>query len=138
MPVSVLFVCVENAGRSQMAEAFFRELAPKQFHVKSAGTVPSPALNDVVVGAMQEVGIEMTCQEPKLLSSGVLENSSKVINMGCIDKDACPAFLVKDASATMVNWNIPDLKGGSLEDVRKIRDQIKEDVVDLVKSLEEP
>ncbi len=135
IPVNVLFVCVENAGRSQMAEAFFRELAPKWFHAKSAGTVPSSALNGKAVNVMQEIGIDMARQEPKLLSNDILASSSKIVNTGCIDKEECPALLAKDAS--IINWNIPDPKNSSLEDVRKIRDQIRENVTDLVESLEE-
>ena len=135
MPVNVLFVCVENAGRSQMAEAFFRELAPKQFHAKSAGTIPSSALNGKAVNVMQEIGIDMARQEPKLLSNEILAISSKIVNMGCINKEVCPALLAKDAP--IINWNIPDPKNGSLGDIRKIRDQIRENVADLIESLEE-
>ena len=122
-PKNILFVCVENAGRSQMAEAFFKKYAKNQFHVISAGTSPSSHLNPVVVSVMNELGIDLENQKPQLLSSSMIENSNKTVNMGCMDKESCP-------------WNIEDPKGKSIEDVRKIRDQIKNDVLNLLNSIE--
>ena len=130
---NVLFVCVENAGRSQMAEAFFRKHAPAKYNVISAGTAPSTQLNPVVVEVMKEVGIDMMQQSPKTLSDEMIASSSKTINMGCMDKESCPALFVKD----VLDWNISDPKEKSIEDVRKIRDQILKEVLQLVKSLEE-
>ena len=130
---NVLFVCVENAGRSQMAEAFFRKYAPAKYNVNSAGTTPSSQLNPVVVEVMKEVGIDMTQQSPKTLSDEMIENSSKTINMGCMDKESCPALFVKD----VLDWNISDPKEKSIDDVREIRDQILKEVLLLVESLEE-
>ncbi len=130
---NVLFVCVENAGRSQMAEAFFRKYAPAKYNVISAGTTPSSELNPVVVEVMKEVGIDMMQQSPKTLSNEMIENSSKTINMGCMDKESCPALFVKD----VLDWNISDPKGKSIDDVREIRDQILKEVLQLVESLEE-
>ena len=130
---NVLFVCVENAGRSQMAEAFFRKYAPAKYNVISAGTTPSSQLNPVVVEVMKEVGIDMTQQSPKTLSNEMIENSSKTINMGCMDKESCPALFVKN----VLDWNISDPKEKSIDDVREIRDQILKEVLELVKSLEE-
>ncbi|MBI1662488.1 MAG: arsenate reductase ArsC [Nitrosopumilus sp.] len=130
---NVLFVCVENAGRSQMAEAFFRKYAPAKYNVISAGTIPSSQLNPTVVEVMNEVGIDMTQQSPKTLSNDMIENSSKTINMGCMDKESCPALFVKD----VLDWNISDPKEKSIDDVREIRDQILKEVLELVKSLEE-
>lgn len=130
---NVLFVCVENAGRSQMAEAFFRKYAPAKYNVISAGTTPSSELNPVVVEVMKEVGIDMTQQSPKTLSNEMIENSSKTINMGCMDKESCPALFVKD----VLDWNISDPKEKSIDDVREIRDQILKEVLLLVESLEE-
>ena len=130
---NVLFVCVENAGRSQMAEAFFRKYAPVKYNVISAGTIPSSQLNPTVVEVMNEVGIDMTQQSPKTLSNDMIENSSKTINMGCMDKESCPALFVKD----VLDWNISDPKEKSIDDVREIRDQILKEVLELVKSLEE-
>ena len=130
---NVLFVCLENAGRSQMAEAFFRKYAPAKYNVISAGTTPSSQLNPVVVEVMKEVGIDMTQQSPKTLSNDMIENSSKTINMGCMDKESCPALFVKD----VLDWNISDPKEKSIDDVREIRDQILKEVLELVESLEE-
>ena len=129
---NVLFVCVENAGRSQMVEAFFKKYAKNQFNVISAGTSPSSHLNPVVVSVMNELGIDLENQKPQLLSSSMIENSNKTVNMGCMDKESCPSLFVKDVD----DWNIEDPKGKSIEDVRKIRDQIKNDVLNLLNSIE--
>ena len=131
-PKNILFVCVENAGRSQMAEAFFKKYAKNQFHVISAGTSPSSHLNPVVVSVMNELGIDLKNQKPQLLSSSMIKNSNKTVNMGCMDKESCPSLFVKDVD----DWNIEDPKGKSIEDVRKIRDQIKNDVLNLLDSLQ--
>ena len=131
-PKNILFVCVENAGRSQMAEAFFKKYAKNQFNVISAGTSPSSHLNPVVVSVMAEIGIDLENQKPQLLSSSMIENSNKTVNMGCIDKESCPSLFVKDVD----DWNIEDPKGKSTEDVRKIREQIKNDVLNLLNSIE--
>ena len=128
----ILFVCVENAGRSQMAEGFFREYAQK-FEVVSAGTIPESKLNPVVVDAMKEVGIDITNQKPKLFSNQMIENSTKTVNMGCMDRESCPSLFVKD----VLDWNIADPKGKTIEEVRKIRDQIKSKVLELIKKLED-
>ena len=131
-PKNILFVCVENAGRSQMAEAFFKKYAKNQFNVISAGTSPSSHLNPVVVSVMNELGIDLENQKPQLLSSSMIENSNKTVNMGCMDKESCPSLFVNDVD----DWNIEDPKGKSIEDVRKIRDQIKNDVLNLLNSIE--
>ena len=131
-PKNILFVCVENAGRSQMAEAFFKKYAKNQFNVISAGTSPSSHLNPVVVSVMNELGIDLENQKPQLLSSSMIENSNKTVNMGCMDKESCPSLFVKDVD----DWKIEDTKGKSIEDVRKIRDQIKNDVLNLLNSIE--
>lgn len=129
----ILFVCVENAGRSQMAEAFFKKYMPKGFEAISAGTNPSTQVNPIVLQAMKEIGIDIENQTPKHISRQILSESEKTINMGCMDKESCPSLFVKDT----LDWDIPDPKGRSLEDVRKIRDQIKTKVMVLIKSLEE-
>jgi len=133
MPENVLFVCVENAGRSQMAEAFFRKFAPNRFNVSSAGTTPSSQLNPAVIQVMKEIGIDMVNQSPTLLSDSMIENSFKTINMGCMDKESCPSLFVRD----ILDWNISDPKEKSLDEVREIRDKIKSEVITLIKSLEE-
>ena len=129
----ILFVCVENAGRSQMAEAFFRKYMPKGFEVISAGTNPSIQVNPIVSQAMKETGIDIENQTPKYISQQIIDKSEKAINMGCIDKESCPALFMND----VLDWQIPDPKGKSIEEVRKIRDQIKTKVMILIKSLQE-
>lgn len=115
-----------------MAEAFFRKFTSERFNVSSAGTTPSSQLNPIVVQVMKEIGIDMTDQMPKLLSSSMIENSSKTVNMGCMDKESCPSLFVKD----VLDWNISDPKEKSIEEVRIIRDKIKSEVLNLIKSLE--
>ena len=132
LPTNILFVCIENAGRSQMAEAFFKKYAKNQFHVISAGTSPSSHLNPVVVSVMNELGIDLKNQKPQLLSSSMIKNSNKTVNMGCMDKESCPSLFVKDVD----DWSIEDPKGKSIDDVRKIRDQIKNDILNLLNSIE--
>ena len=132
MPENILFVCVENAGRSQMAEAFFRKFAPSRFNVSSAGTTPSSQLNPVVIQVMKEIGMDVMNQHPKLLSDFMLKTSSKTVNMGCMDKKSCPSLFVKD----VLDWNISDPKEKSLDEVRIIRDTIKSEVMNLIKTLE--
>jgi protein-tyrosine-phosphatase len=132
LPKNILFVCVENAGRSQMAEAFFKKYAKDQFNVISAGTYPSPNLNSVVVSVMNEIGINLKNQQPQLLSISMITTSNKTINMGCMEKESCPSLFVKDVD----DWNVDDPKGKSINDVRKIRDQIKQHVLNLLNSLE--
>jgi len=116
-----------------MAEAFFRKYMPKGFEVTSAGTKPSTHVNPIVLQAMKEIGIDIKNKTPKYLSSEMLADSIAV-NMGCIDKESCPALFVKD----VLDWNIPDPKEKSIEDVRKIRDQIETKVKELVKKIVEP
>ena len=114
-----------------MAEAFFRKYASEKFLVSSAGTKPSTQINPIVVQAMNEVGIDIENNIPKYLSNEMLDDSIAV-NMGCMDKESCPALFVKD----VLSWQIPDPKGKSLEEVRKIRDQIETKVMILIKSLQ--
>ena len=133
MPENILFVCVENAGRSQMAEAFFRKYASDRFNVSSAGTTPSSQLNPIVIQVMKEIGIDMVNQQPKMLSNSMIENSSKTVNMGCMDKESCPSLFVKD----VLDWNISDPKEKSIDEVREIRDKIKSEVISLIKTLED-
>jgi protein-tyrosine-phosphatase len=129
----ILFVCVENAGRSQMAEAFFRKYMPKGFETISAGTNPSTHVNPIVSQAMKEIGIDIENQIPKQISQQIIDESEKAINMGCMDKELCPALFMKN----IIDWQIPDPKGKSIEEVRKIRDQIQIRIIDLINSFEE-
>jgi len=130
VPKRILFVCVENAGRSQMAEAFLRKYAP-YIEVHSAGTHPKSELNPVIVQVMKEIGIDITQQKPKMLTDEMISKSTTV-NMGCMDKESCPALFVKDT----VDWEIQDPKGKDIEQVREIRDQIKSQVLNFLKNLE--
>ena len=132
MTKNVLFVCVENAGRSQMAESFFKKFTKDRFNVISAGTIPSKNLNPIVVQVMKEIGIDMTSQSPKTISNSMIDNSFKTVNMGCMDKESCPALFVKD----VIEWNIQDPKEKTIEQVREIRDQIKSEVLNLIASID--
>ena len=131
MTEDILFVCVENAGRSQMAEAFFKKFTENRFNVISAGTTPSKELNPIVVQVMKEIGIDMNSQNPKMLSESMISNSFKTVNMGCMDKESCPGLFVKD----VIDWNIPDPKEKTIEQIREIRDQIKSEVLNLIATI---
>ena len=130
---NILFVCVENAGRCQIVEAFFKKYAPEKFNVISAGTAHSSQLVHLVLQVMKEIGIKLAAREPKLLSNNMIASSFKILNMGCMDKESCPSLFVKD----VLDWNISDPKEKSINDVRKIRDQIKNKVLNLIDSLKE-
>jgi protein-tyrosine-phosphatase len=127
----ILFVCVENAGRSQMAEGFFRKYATIDYEPLSAGTQPVDSINPLAIQVMREVGIDISNQKSKILSEEMIKRASRTVNMGCMDKQACPALFVED----IVDWSIPDPKGKSIEEVRRIRDVIEIKVKELVSSL---
>lgn len=127
----ILFVCVENAGRSQMAEAFFRKYLPSGYEASSAGTTPARTVNPLVIQVMKEVGIDIKNNSTKTLSKQMIDDASKTINMGCMDKEACPALFLKEVD----DWMIQDPKGKPIEEVRKIRDQIENKVKDFIKNL---
>lgn len=128
----VLFVCVENAGRSQMAEGFFRKYAPSGYEPQSAGTKPIGAINPLAITVMKEIGIDISNQQPKMISDPMIHQSYRIVNMGCMDKESCPAIFVQNT----LDWEIPDPKGKPLDDVRKIRDLIEKRTSDLCKTLE--
>ena len=128
---TILFVCVENAGRSQMAEGFFREYTPEGYEPISAGTKPTSQLNPVVVQAMSEVGVDIKQQKPKDITEDMMRNSTKIINMGCIDKSFCPTLFISN----LIDWGIEDPKGKTIEQVREIRDDIEQRVKHLVTNL---
>ena len=116
---SVLFVCVHNAGRSQMAAGWLRELADDRVEVRSAGSMPADQINPVAVEAMREVGIDITAEQPKVLTTEAVQDSDVVITMGC--GDACPFFPGKRYE----DWKLDDPAGQGIESVRPIRDEIK-------------
>jgi arsenate reductase (thioredoxin) len=128
----VLFACIENAGRSQMAEGFFRKYAPKGYAAISAGTKPTPEINSIAVEAMKEIGIDLSKQKPKVLTNEIIKESILSVNMGCLDKTECAAVFMKNS----VDWNIEDPKGKPIEKVREIRYNIELKVRQLCKTLE--
>ncbi|MEU7069776.1 arsenate reductase ArsC [Streptomyces narbonensis] len=116
---SVLFVCVHNAGRSQMAAGFLRHLAGDRVEVRSAGSIPGDQVNPAAVEAMAEVGVDISDQQPKVLTTEAVQASDYVITMGC--GDACPIFPGKK----YLDWALEDPAGQGVEAVRPIRDEIK-------------
>lgn len=126
---SVLFVCVHNAGRSQMAAAFLTHLSLGKVEVRSAGSAPADSINHAVVEALKEVGIDISNEIPKILTTSAVEQSDVVITMGC--GDACPFFPGK----RYLDWVLPDPAGQGVADVRPIRDQIKKLVEELIPTL---
>ncbi len=116
---TVLFVCVHNAGRSQMAAGFMRELAGERVEVLSAGSAPKDSINPLAIEAMKEIGIDISDQQPKILTTEAVFESDAVITMGC--GDACPIFPGKRYE----DWVLEDPAGQDLEFVRTVRDDIK-------------
>src|SRR4026209_830015 len=114
---TILFVCVENAGRSQMAEGFFKKYAPDGIKTLNAGTKPVSQLNPIVVEAMKEVGIDISKQKSKELTDEMIRDSDNVVNMGCMDKNFCPTIWLPK----VIEWNLEDPKGKSIGKVREIR-----------------
>ena len=120
-----LFVCVENAGRSQMAQAFAEKLGLK---ASSAGTVPSSRVNPIVVEAMRERGIDLTKRSPKMLTPDMIRDARLVVTMGCSVEEACPKPMLAAMQKKLVDWHLDDPKGRPIEDVRRIRDEIEKRV----------
>jgi arsenate reductase len=125
----VLFVCVHNAGRSQMAAGWLRHLAGDRVEVRSAGSAPAGQINPVAVAAMAEVGIDITAETPKRLEWETAQSSDVIITMGC--GDACPIFPGKRYE----DWKLDDPAGQGIEAVRVIRDDIRARVAELVAEL---
>jgi arsenate reductase len=126
---SVLFVCVHNAGRSQMAAGWLTHLAGDAVEVRSAGSIPADQVNPSAVEAMAEVGIDISDQRPKVLTTDAVEASDVVITMGC--GDACPIFPGK----RYLDWDLEDPAGKGVEAVRPIRNEIEARVRSLVSEL---
>jgi arsenate reductase len=126
---SVLFVCVHNAGRSQMAAAWLRHLAGDTVEVRSAGSAPADQINPAAIDAMREVGIDITDQTPARLTWDTAESSDVIITMGC--GDACPVFPGKRYE----DWKLTDPAGQPLDVVRQVRDDIRARVEHLVDQL---
>jgi len=126
---TVLFVCVHNAGRSQMAAGFMRQLAGDQVEVLSAGSAPKDSINPIAIQAMAEVGIDIANQQPKILTTEAVLESDAVVTMGC--GDACPFYPGKRYE----DWVLDDPAGQDIEIVRNVRDQIKARVQTLLSEL---
>ena len=133
MNKTLVFVCVHNSGRSQMAEAFFNQMAKGKALALSAGTQPGDRVNPVVVEAMREVGIDISDNKPKMLTMEMVEKADRMITMGCGADAAglCPAGFIQTE-----DWALSDPKGKSLEQVRVIRDEIKKRVQRFVAEME--
>lgn len=127
---SVLFVCVHNAGRSQMAAGFLTHFAGDRIAVRSAGSLPADQVNPAAVEAMKEVGVDISGQTPKVLTAEAVQKSDYVITMGC--GDACPVF----PGTTYLDWVLEDPAGKGVEAVRPIRDEIRSRVEALIAEID--
>ncbi len=132
MTRTILFVCVGNSGRSQMAEAIFNKLRPDGFRAISGGTKPATEINPLVVQVLREIGIDVSNAKPKPVSPEMIAEAEKVITMGCEASDFCPARFL----SRVENWHIQDPKGKTLDEMRSIRDTIQEHVRELLKRLQ--
>ena len=128
----ILFVCVENAGRSQIAEAFANKYGRNKFVVLSAGNKPAEKVNPVVVEVMEEKGIDISTNKPKLLTYEMTQNADRIITMGCNDQGICPGPFFKPT----IDWKLEDPKGKPIEKVREIRDEIEQKVQRLIEDNE--
>src|ERR1700738_3155923 len=126
----VLFVCLHNAGRSQMSEALFERAAGGRHEARSAGTSPADRVHASVITLMREEGIELSDRQPRLLTTGLAQWADIVITMGCGDE--CPVIPGK----RYIDWDLPDPKTMSLEQVRQLRGDISTRVIDLMESLD--
>jgi protein-tyrosine-phosphatase len=124
---TILFVCVENAGRSQMAEGFFRKYVPEGYEPLSAGTKPISQINPLAIQVMNEIGLDISDQKSKDLTEDMMRNSDKIINMGCMDKNFCPTLFIPK----VIDWGIEDPKDKPIEKVREIRDEIERRIKEL-------
>jgi arsenate reductase len=124
---TVLFVCVHNSGRSQMAEAFFNSMAGDKARAISAGTKPADHVNSTVAAAMKEIGLDINRRQPKALTFEMMEKADRVVTMGCGVEETCPASFVPTE-----DWQLDDPEGRPLAEVRKIRDAVKARVEKLV------
>ncbi|MGA2308355.1 MAG: arsenate reductase ArsC [Candidatus Bathyarchaeia archaeon] len=124
----ILFVCVENAGRSQMAEAFANKYGKDKFIVSSAGNKPADKVNPIVVEALKEKGIDISMNEPKLLTFQMAQDADLIVTMGCNGNGICPGPFFKPT----IDWKLEDPKGKPIEKVREIRDDIERRVQKLI------
>lgn len=124
----ILFVCVENAGRSQIAEAFANQYGKDKFIVSSAGNKPADKVSPVVIEALKEKGIDISANKPKLLTFQTAQDADLIVTMGCNDQGICPGPFFKPT----VDWKLEDPKGKPIEKVREIRNEIERRVKKLV------
>ena len=127
----ILFVCVENAGRSQMAEAFAKRHG---ISATSAGTLPSNHVNPIVIEAMKEKGFDLSSNVPKMLTVNMIEAADLVVTMGCSVEQVCPKPMIAQMQKKLIDWHLEDPKNKPLPTVRTIRDEIEELVKTLVSS----
>ena len=126
----ILFVCVHNSGRSQMARAFLELSADEEVTAESAGTIPSKEVDSVVEKVMEEIGIDISGNRPRLITQDMVDSADQVITMGCSIDEACPAnFIVAE------DWGLDDPKDKDIDEVRRIRDEIRVKVCELLKRL---
>ena len=128
----VLFVCVENAGRSQMAEAFAKKFRQDKFTVSSAGNKPADKVNPVVVEVMKEKGFDISMNKPKMITAKMAMDTDLIVTMGCNDQGICPGPFFKPT----IEWKLEDPKGKPLEKVREIRDENESKVQRLIEENE--
>jgi protein-tyrosine-phosphatase len=129
--MKVVFVCVENAGRSQVAEAFANLYGKGKIVASSGGVMLADRVNPLVVEAMREKGVDISMNKPKLLTTAMTEDADKIITMGCSVEKICPAPLLKN----VMDWDLEDPKGKPIEKVREIRDEIEKRVLKLIAEL---
>jgi arsenate reductase len=125
----ILFVCIENAGRSQMAEAFANKYQKDKFVFSSAGNKPADKVNPIVVETLKEKDIDISMNKPKLLTFQMAKDADLIVTMGCNDQGICPGPFFKPT----IDWKLEDPKGKPIEKVREIRDQIERQVQELIK-----
>lgn len=122
---------MENAGRSQIAEGLFNKYAPEGYRAVSAGTRPASEINPLAIRAMGEIGIDISHQKSKILTEDMVRNSTKAVNMGCIDQSECPMLFINN----VIDWQIEDPKGKPIEKLREIRDDIEKRVKEIAEAL---
>ena len=128
---SILFVCVHNSGRSQMAQALFNRMAAGRGFAESAGTLPGESINPVVHEAMLEIGINLEHQFPKIITQDMVDQADRAYTMGCAIDESCPATFIPSE-----DWGLDDPAGRSLDEVRKIRDEIVTRISSLIEELD--
>ena len=128
----VLFVCLENAGRSQMAESFAKKYGQDKFVVSSAGNKPADKINPVVVEVMKEIGFDISMNKPKMITAKMAMDTDLIVTMGCNDQGICPGPFFKPT----IDWTLEDPKGKPIEKVREIRDEIERKVQGLIEENE--